>query len=195
MDKLRHFNNSIIKKFDNFSNDKISNRVMSKISESLKLKGINVLSVEEPIYDNDGMFEISSNVSINVKRCGIMTGSVKLQNDEFVFTNESDDLSIILRDLNNLQLKHNINEDSDYTTPFKTTSPQPPTPHSAKMRAENIKECLSIFEEGLDLLKKTPKLDWMDDIPNVIGKIEEILGSVEDSSGLRGLYDIYKKNN
>lgn len=195
--KIKPFKNGSIQKFEVFSHKQtpmmITNRVMRGIAESLKARGVEINGFEEPVWDNDGMFEIGENLHITVKRDGTMTGGVKIGKDMFVFTKESTDVSFIMENLAVLQVKHKINENSNYTTDFRSTNPQPATPYSKKQRAKHVADALRLIEDGLKKLKETPKIDWMSDIPSVINSLEEMLGSEEDSTGLRNLSKIYNE--
>jgi hypothetical protein len=115
---------------------------------------------------------------------------LELPNNKYATTKESADLSQVLADLRDLCVENNINE-SDYTSDFRSTDPQKPSAQLKMERAKKVSKAVQLIESAINELKHAPKIDWMDDIPDAIAKLQEFLGDSE--SGLVALSKIYSK--
>lgn len=189
--RIKSYEGSSIKSFENFGGD-VTNRYMKSILEGLADKGHSVLGVEHPEWGSDGLIELTENTSLTVvtgKSSGII-GQVEYAPEQFARTTKCDSLDEALEQLGKLKAKHSI-VDADYTTDFKKTAPRTSTPLLRQQRVDKVGKAVKLIESAIRELKRTPKLDMMTDIPEMISRLEKMLGEDEEC-GLNNLHKLYE---
>jgi hypothetical protein len=173
--------------FDNFKI--VSNKKMKAVISQLDEMGVHYESAEDPTMDEDGFIELTEKTHLSVSRSGHIKCGVELANGEFKFGKKTENIQEALDELMSLKLSENIDE-SDYTTDFTSTKPMKMNPTLLQKRSERCEEAVKLINNAIAQLKLIPKLDWMQDIPEIIEKLEDVLGN--DESGLVNLSNIYK---
>lgn len=173
--------------FDNFKI--VSNKKMKAVISQLEEMGVHYESAEDPTMDEDGFIELTEKTHLSVSRSGHIKCGVELPSGDFKFGKKTDDLKEALDELRKLKSTENINE-SDYTTDFESTKPMKISPDLLQKRSERVDGAIKQIDNAIAQLKLIPKLDWMQDIPEIIEKLEGVLG--DDESGLINLSRIYK---
>jgi len=196
-DKIKSFGLDKIKSFDDFESkiEKVSNKYMRGILEVLASKGIHVGDIEEPDWGTDGMIELSENTTLTltvVDKHKKMYCTLELPGNKFFSTEHTDSIDEALTDLDKLKKTHNINE-ADYTEEFKQALPRLATPFLKEQRSERVDKATRLVESAIEELKHIPKIDSMEDIPELIEKLQNIL-SDKHEHGLENLSKIYKKS-
>lgn len=195
--KLKSFGGDKIISFENFETkafEGITNRYLIELLETLTSKGIDVCDVEQPEWGTDGMIEISetATISFNTGKSKKMWATLELPNGKFVSTKKTEDLDEALEMLAALKLNNNINE-ADYSEGSCDLSPRTPTPYLKEQRVERVGKATQMVKNALDELKRTPKIDYTSDIPELIEKLQNIL-SDKNEHGLINLGKLYKED-
>lgn len=190
---IKAFGANKIISFDDFDNKKfegVSNRYMKELLESLTRKGIHVIDLEEPEWGTDGMIEVSetATISFSTGKNKKLWGTLDIGNGSYVSTKKTEDLEEALNALEALKRKHNV-VNADYTN--ESAIPIASTPVLKAQRAERVDKATKLVESAIEELKRSPKLDTMSDIPELIEKLKNIL-SDDNEYGLANLAKLYK---
>ena len=191
--KLKSFGGDKIISFENFETKKfegVTNRYMIDILEGLTSKGIRIGDMEQPEWGTDGMIEISetATISFSTGKHKKMWCTLQLPDGKFVTSKGTDDLDEALQAWDRLKTKHNI-LDADYTN--ESAKPVAPTVVLKEERATRVDKAVKLVESAIQELKRAPKIDSMNDIPELIEKLSNILKDDNDY-GLENLAKLYK---
>lgn len=192
--KIKSFEGSKIISFENFETKQfegVTNRYMIDILEGLTSKGIHIGDMEQPEWGTDGMIEISetATISFSTGKHKKMWCTLALPDGTFATSKGTDSLDEALQAWDSLKKKHNV-LDADYTN--ESVAPVTPTVFLKEERAARVDKAAKLIESAIQELKRAPKIDSMNDIPELIEKLSNILKD-ENDYGLENLAKLYNE--
>ena len=189
---IKPYEGGKITKFENFTGEKtpVKNRHMLSVLEGLEQRGISVSSVEEPAWGTDGLIELTEMTHLTLttgRNNKKIRAGITLSDGHFELARPTEDLDEALKELGRLKLKYKT-ANTDYTS---DSTAQQPTPFLRRQRAEKVGKAAELVENAIRELKHAPRLDEMSDIPELIAKLQQILGEDEEL-GLSNLHKLYE---